>query len=70
MADARDAAFGIVLAVGDAIKSLGEVPSGHLYAQVMNHLSLEEYTRVIDILKGAKLVEETPAHLLKWIPQV
>ena len=61
------AAFGMVMAVRDAIRDLGEVPSGHLYARLMGHMSLETYETIISILKEAKVVEETPAHLLRWI---
>lgn len=54
-------------AVADAIKALGEVPSGHLYAHLMGKLDLAAYTRIIDILKSAKLVSEDGFHLLRWI---
>jgi len=56
----------IVLAVGDAIRELEEVPSGHLYAHLQGRLTLEEYTRIISILKNAGLVTET-SHLLRWV---
>ena len=59
-------ALAITRAVADAIKSLGEVPSGHLYAHLMGKLSLNEYTQVIGILKRAGLVTES-SHLLKWV---
>jgi hypothetical protein len=49
------------------IKELGEVPSGHLYAQLMEHLNLDLYLFLIGILKKAALVEETGDHLLYWI---
>jgi hypothetical protein len=52
--------------LADAIRDLGEVPSGHLYAHVMGAMSLETYQGLIGILKHAKLVEEK-AHLLTWI---
>lgn len=54
-----------IKAVADAIKELGEVPSGILYAQLMNHLSLEQYDKIIGHLKSAGLVVEKN-HLLRW----
>jgi hypothetical protein len=47
------AAVKTVTAVADAIKELGSVPSGHLYARVMGHLSLSSYTAVLDVLTRA-----------------
>lgn len=55
-----------VQAIAEAIRELGAVPSGHLYAQVMGHLSESEYQKIIGILKGAGLVVETNAHMLVW----
>lgn len=55
----------IVASLGVAIKSLGEVPSGHLYARVMGHLSLEQYNSFIAVLKQQGLVSEK-GHLLTW----
>lgn len=55
-----------VTAVADAIRDLGEVPSGVLYAHLAGKLSLEAYEKLIGVLKGAGLVRETPSHLLVW----
>lgn len=60
-----EAAVSAVLAVAEAIRSLGSVPSGHLYAQLMGHLTLEQYTSIIGALKGAGVVTEQN-HLLTW----
>ena len=60
------AALGILRAVADAIRELGEVPSGHLYAHLMSKLSLEQYEQVIDVLKQAGLITESN-HLLTWV---
>lgn len=54
------------LAIAETIQGVKEVPSGHLYARVMDHLSLEEYQGIIAALKRAKLVKERN-HLLTWI---
>jgi hypothetical protein len=65
--DEVKAAMGVVLAVGEAIRDLGEVPSGKLYANVMGSLSLEAYTKIIDTLKGAGVVTEDTSHVLRWV---
>lgn len=58
----------IIRIVADAIREAKEIPSGTLYAACMDMgMPLEVYQKIIDTLKGAGLVEETPAHLLKWI---
>ena len=54
-------------ALAEAIRDLGEIPEGELYARLMGYLDLNGFTRLIDRLIGAKLVERTPAHLLRWI---
>jgi hypothetical protein len=61
------AAFGILKAVTDTIRELGEVPSGHLYTQVMSTLTLAQYEQVIETLKSAGLVRESNSHLLTWL---
>ena len=61
------AALSVILAVGDAIRELKEVPSGHLYAQLMAKMSLDQYNAIIDILIEAKMVKRSRSHLLTWI---
>jgi len=61
------AALKVVLAVGDAIRNLRQVPSGELYARLMGHLSLEQYEKVIGTLKRTGLVKEEQSRLLVWI---
>jgi hypothetical protein len=55
-----------IQALGEAIKELHSVPSGHLYAHVMNNMSLENYQYCIDILKKAGKVKEEN-YLLSWV---
>jgi hypothetical protein len=57
----------VVRAIADAIRELHAVPSGSLYVQVMSRLSIQEYEKVIGILKGAGLVRESNDHLLMWV---
>ena len=56
----------IVSAIAEAIRDLGSVPSGHLYARVMGILSLDQYNQVIGILKKQGLVKES-YHELTWV---
>ena len=58
--------IGTILAVRDCIRELHEVPSGHLYARLMDRMSLEVYTQIIEILKKAGVVSES-GHLLTYI---
>ena len=59
------AAIQMVSALAEAIRSVERIPSGHLYAQVMGSMSLENYQQAIGFLKRAGLVTET-AHMLTW----
>ena len=61
----QQAALEIIKAVADTIKELGSVPSGHLYAQLMGHLTLDQYNQIIGVLKNTGLVSESN-HLLTW----
>lgn len=64
--DDAKAAVEIIMLVGDAIRELGEVPSGELYARLMGHMSLDGYQKILSVLKGAGLVKES-SHLLTWV---
>jgi hypothetical protein len=66
MTNQEKAAMQAVLAVGEAIKDLGSVPSGHLYAQLMGHMSLDNYNSIIGLLKRVGAVKEE-GHLLTYI---
>lgn len=52
----------------EIIKGAGTagIPSGHLYAQLMGKMSLEQYTKFIDILKDAGKVTEI-GHVLRHV---
>jgi hypothetical protein len=66
MTNQEKAALQTVVAVGEAIKDLGSVPSGHLYARLMGHMSLETYNKVIGLLVKVGAVKEEN-HLLTWV---
>lgn len=53
-------------AIAEAIRELGTVSDGTLYAGVMSHLDLGQYQAIIDILVNAKLITNTN-HRLTWI---
>lgn len=61
------AAIATIAALGCAIRELGQVPSGELYARVMGHMTIENYQSAIDTLVRAKLVERKNSHLLVWV---
>lgn len=60
------AAVQVMVAVGEAIKELGSVPSGHLYARLMSHMTLETYNKIIGVLVKTGAVKEEN-HLLTWV---
>jgi len=59
-------ALNTVVALGQAIKELKEVPSGHLYAHVCGHMSLESYEAAIRMLTKAGLIK-VENHLITYI---
>lgn len=63
------AASAVVIAVAETIRELGNIPSGHLYARVMNHIDLPLYNKIIDTLVNLKFVKNEN-HLLTWIGPV
>ena len=60
------AALQVVVAVAEAIRELKSIPSGHLYARLMDKLSLDQYNSIIGLLKRQGLVSESN-YLLTWI---
>jgi hypothetical protein len=60
------AALAITAAVADAIRELGSVPTGMLYVRVMDRMTIEVFTRIIDTLKRADLVTES-RDVLTWV---
>ena len=59
-----------VRVIADAVRQLGSVPNGILYAQVMPHMGFETYQRIIQTLKNCGLVKEE-SNVLTWVgPQL
>lgn len=56
----------ICCALRDAIKDLGSIPSGHLYANVCSSIDLQTFTWAIEQMKAAGLIEERN-HLLVFV---
>jgi hypothetical protein len=61
-----EATIGVIKAVADVIRELGEIPSGHLYARLMGSLNIDQYNTIIGVLKKCQLVKEE-RYLLTWI---
>lgn len=59
-------ALKILKTIAEAIRKAHKIPSGHLYAMLIPHLTLDQYNMVINALKKMKLVEEK-YHELTWI---
>lgn len=59
-------AVNILQGVAEAIREVGEVPSGVLYSRLMGIMSLQQYEKIIGILKGAGVVAESGC-LLRWV---
>lgn len=55
--------------VGELIRDLGEVPSGEIYASIMDRVSLDEYNAIVQALVNAKLVKQRN-YLLTWVGPV
>ena len=56
----------VVGAIADAIRELGSVPSGHLYARLMGHVSLATYQTIISNIANTGLIRVDGNHLLVW----
>jgi len=55
----------IAIAVTEAIRELGSIPSGRLYAQLMARMTLDVYNLVIESIKKTGAIEEKN-HVLIW----
>lgn len=52
-------------AIGEAIRELRSVPSGHLYARLCGSVSFDDYNRAIGLLVKIGKISNT-GHLLTW----
>ncbi len=60
-------AMKVIAAVAEAIRELKEVPSGHLYGNLMGMMTLDQYNQIIGTLQRAELVSQDGFHVLRWI---
>lgn len=60
------AALGMTVAVAETIRELGSVPSGHLYARLMDKVDLAAFEAMIRSLVNAGLVKDQ-SDMLTWI---
>ena len=63
------AAFEVTTAVCGVIRAVGEIPSGHLYARMLEGcplLTSDDYGRVLETIKRAGLIE-VRNNLIKWV---
>lgn len=58
----------IVALVGQLIRESpgGQIPSGELYARLMDTFTLDQYESIISMLERGKLIERKH-HLLRWL---
>lgn len=59
------AALGMAKAIADAIRELGSVPAGELYARVMPYMTHETFEGVVGSLVKTGLVKRAN-HVLTW----
>lgn len=57
----------VIKAISDTIRELKQIPSGHLYARVMEFMTLDQYNTIIGILVSCKFVKLHASHLLEWV---
>jgi hypothetical protein len=56
---AKKALIDAMAAIYQAIHDLGGVPSGHLYARLMDKMTLDQYNKLIAFMKDANLISES-----------
>jgi len=64
--DQLKAALTVLSAVAEAIRDVGIIPAGHLYAAMMGNVDLPTFDRIIGILTNCKLIEKS-GNSLRWI---
>jgi hypothetical protein len=61
-----NSAVNVVLAVSEAIRELGRVPSGQLYAHLCGKFSLSQYESILSILERAGVIQVSNAKEIVW----
>lgn len=57
----------VIVEIARGIRDLRQVPSGHLYARLMNVLTIDQYYTVLYILVENDLIEVDGSDLITWI---
>ena len=57
----------LVHAVAEAIREVGELPEGTLYAVLCGKVDKQGWDKLVSLLLGAGLVERRAGHLLVWV---
>lgn len=60
------AMIGVIHIISETIRELKQVPSGYLYAQVMNHVTATQYAKILEILTNAQVITISN-HLITWV---
>lgn len=60
------AAFDLMVAVTEVIRDVKEIPSGVLYARLMDKLSFPAYMAMLESLQRTKLIE-VKSHVIYWV---
>lgn len=58
-------AIAVVQTIAEAVRVAGKIPSGHLYAMIMDKVSIQAFESAVALLKRAGLVGESN-HELSW----
>jgi hypothetical protein len=65
--DQASSALMVIKALSEAIREAGKIPQGHLYAMVMDHMSLHLFEGAVRLLVRAGLVRSSSGYVLEWI---
>jgi hypothetical protein len=60
------AGLDIMRGVIETIRDAGQVPSGTVYAALMNTMDLPAYDKMLDLILGTGLVRRD-GHMLTWV---
>lgn len=63
----RQEAFTLYAAVAETVHKAGQIPSGHVYAALLDRITYADYTTMIASLVHSGLIAQDPSHLLRWV---
>lgn len=62
-----NAAAEIITAVAETIRQAGSIPSGHIYAHIMDKINLEDWHKIVALLERTGLIRQDRSFLLHWV---